>query len=155
MAAPVVGGAVALWLQACPTLTPRQVLDVISRTSRRSDSSLTYPNNDWGWGEIDVYRGLLDVLGISSNIPSLAEQPTPLRVTVSDGRLYLSSLPLHHSPLTLRLYTLTGQQRLSATVVPGSTDVSVVLPLLPSGVYALQVSGDSQCAGSALVRIER
>lgn len=57
MSSPIVGGIVALWLQLCPTLTPNDILEVIQMTSKRYDTSLSYPNNDYGWGEIDALEG--------------------------------------------------------------------------------------------------
>ena len=41
-------------------------MEVISRTSSHYDPSLTYPNNLYGHGQIDAYRGLLDILGIDA-----------------------------------------------------------------------------------------
>lgn len=58
MACPVAAGIVALWLQAMPTLTTEQVLEIIAATSNQYDHSLTYPNNYYGHGEIDAYAGL-------------------------------------------------------------------------------------------------
>lgn len=58
MSAPVVAGVVALWLQVCPTLTPSQVLDVISKTSHRPESDLSYPNPYYGYGVIDAAAGV-------------------------------------------------------------------------------------------------
>lgn len=58
MAAPVVAGVVALWLQACPTLSPDQIRDVISQTAVRKHTDMTYPNNEYGYGEIDAMAGL-------------------------------------------------------------------------------------------------
>lgn len=58
MAAPVVTGIVALWLQVCPTLTPDQIKDVIAHTATHYDESLTYPNNYYGWGQIDALAGV-------------------------------------------------------------------------------------------------
>lgn len=56
------GGAIALWLQAYPKLTPEDCLDVFSKTCTHYDSSLVYPNNLYGYGQIDVYEGLKEVL---------------------------------------------------------------------------------------------
>ena len=67
MACPVVAGTIALWLQAVPTLTREDIIGVFSRTCRKPDETLTYPNNVYGHGEIDAYRGLLDILGIDKN----------------------------------------------------------------------------------------
>ncbi len=57
MAAPVVSGIVAQWLQLCPTLTPEQVLDVIKNTSTQ-DQEVKYPNNTYGYGCINALEGL-------------------------------------------------------------------------------------------------
>lgn len=58
MATPVAAGIVALWLQACPTLTPEEVKDIIAQTAKHYDSSMPWPNNDYGYGEIDAEKGL-------------------------------------------------------------------------------------------------
>lgn len=57
MSAPVVGGIIALWLELCPTLTPEDILDVLAHTSTHYDASMPYPNNQYGFGEIDALRG--------------------------------------------------------------------------------------------------
>lgn len=62
MSAPVVGGIVALWLQLCPTLSPQDILQVIQATSRRYDPLLPYPNNEYGWGEINAMEGARYIL---------------------------------------------------------------------------------------------
>lgn len=58
MASPVVAGIIGLWLEECPTLTTEQVLDVIAHTSTHYDESLSYPNNQYGWGQIDAKAGI-------------------------------------------------------------------------------------------------
>lgn len=58
MACPVVAGIVALWLEECPTLTTDQIIDVIAHTSTHYDESLSYPNNQYGWGQIDAKAGI-------------------------------------------------------------------------------------------------
>ena len=58
MSSPVVAGIIALWLQHCPTLTPEQVKEIFAATARRRDTSLSYPNNIYGHGEIDAVAGL-------------------------------------------------------------------------------------------------
>lgn len=65
MACPVVAGVVALWLQACPTLTPDDVLHIIATTSTHYDATLTYPNNEYGYGQIDAVAGLRYIVATS------------------------------------------------------------------------------------------
>lgn len=58
MSCPIVSGVIALWLEICPTLTPEQIKDVFAHTCTHYDESLYYPNNYYGWGEIDALAGI-------------------------------------------------------------------------------------------------
>lgn len=57
MAAPVVAGIIALWLQLCPTLSTADIREVFAATCRRGTPLLPYPNNSTGYGEIDAEAG--------------------------------------------------------------------------------------------------
>ena len=87
MSAPVVAGAIALWLQADPTLTPADCLEIFSKTCTHYDTSLSYPNNLYGYGQIDVAAGLREVLRrktLGINTIGQKKEPTP-----NDNRIYL------------------------------------------------------------------
>ena len=58
MASPIVGGIIACWMQAFPRLTYQDVQEVIAATSRQPDPDLSYPNNFYGYGEINAEAGL-------------------------------------------------------------------------------------------------
>lgn len=60
MAAPFVTGAVALWLQANPRLTPDDVRSILSATARRDafTGDVADDDNLWGAGKVDVLAGL-------------------------------------------------------------------------------------------------
>ena len=148
MSCPAVAGAIALWLQAKPDLTPEEALQVIAHTSRRlSPATDTTKTNEYGYGEIDTYRGLLYLLGIDG-IEQISKSHTPLKVWYSDHRLFIGSSP---SAATLRLYSLSGRQ-LWTTVVPAcDQQQSFLLPNLASGIYAVQIEGAT--SGSTLIRM--
>lgn len=64
MAAPTVGGIIALWLQACPTLTLEQIKETIEATSYR----MQYEDPRWGAnGVIDACAGLKYILKLFSH----------------------------------------------------------------------------------------
>lgn len=151
-ASPAVGGAIALWLQANPRLTPTDVMGVIERTSTHPDPSITYPNNDYGYGQIDVYRGLLDILDVSA-IEGVSESLTPAIVTVTDGQLCISLGESAIADFSVRLYSLKGQLLLTQRLSKGQQTYHLPLPQLHSGVYALQIDGQQQVAGSSLIRL--
>lgn len=142
MAAPVVTGIVALWLQADPTLTPSRVKEVIAATAKHLDPALTYPNTVYGSGEIDAYAGLLKIL----NVTSVSNLSTHQADIALDGR----TLRVKGADMAnVTVYSLTGQVMLQTI----TTDGIVQLPQLPSGVYAVQVNADGRSLGSTLIRL--
>lgn len=154
MSAPVVGGAVALWLQACPDLTPEDVMGVIGRTARRLDNQSAVPNNMWGYGEIDVYGGLLDILGVSGISGVTARQPSAVRARISgDNRLYLSFDAVSDASVSVSVYSLKGVLLAEHSVKADAAECTVGLPILAEGVYVVRlVSADGRYSGSTLVR---
>lgn len=58
MSCPVVTGIIAQWLEACPTLTPEQVKEIFSATAIHRKTTLSYPNNEYGHGDINALAGL-------------------------------------------------------------------------------------------------
>ena len=91
MSAPVVTGAIALWLQADPTLTPADCLEIFAKTCSHYDTSLSYPNNLYGYGQIDVAAGLREVLrrkalGINTIGQKKVSEQYDNRIYLLDGR---------------------------------------------------------------------
>ena len=91
MSAPVVTGAIALWLQANPTLTPADCLEIFAKTCSHYDTSLSYPNNLYGYGQIDVAAGLREVLrrkalGINTIGQKKVSEQYDNRIYLLDGR---------------------------------------------------------------------
>lgn len=152
MSCPAVAGAIALWLQANPDLTPEEVMGILQRTCRQPDPSLSYPNNYYGYGEIDVYRGLLDILQVD-RIDAVSPSHTPSQIRVASGRLTISLAQPCANGFTLRIFTLDGRQRLACRLPSGQSVYSVDLPPLPTGIYAVQLDGSPEVSGSTLIRI--
>ena len=155
MSCPAVAGAIALWLQAKPDLTPQEVMDVIRRTSHHYDESLPWPNNEYGYGEIDVYRGLLYILGIDHIEETISQQHTAARIAVSGGELVIT-LP---EPLTasarIRLFTVGGRLQQDVRIPAGQSVYRLSLSTLPLGLYVLQLDGPSAIKGSTLIRKDK
>lgn len=151
MACPVVAGVIALWLQAKPDLTPEEALAVISRTSRRPDPSLSYPNNEYGYGEIDAYRGLLDILGLD-RVEGLSTTHTSATIRCVGDRLCVDLPSPQSVPLSLRVYSLDGRQVRHITIDAGQTSHQSFVGDWPAGIYAVQLDGPSAVRGSTLVR---
>jgi minor extracellular serine protease Vpr len=70
MAAPMVTGILALWLEAYPELNPTQALNLLKDNAYTDGFTGTIPSNGdntWGWGKVDAEYGLLD---LESKIPA-------------------------------------------------------------------------------------
>lgn len=153
MACPVVAGVIALWLQAKPDLTTQEVMEALSRTCRWPDTEQSYPNTEYGYGEIDAYHGLLYLLGID-NIEGVSHhQPACLRITIEGKQLYLHTDRLPTSPVRISIYTTGGTNVHRTTMQPDVLQSS--LPTLSAGLYAIQIdSDDPDFSGSQLVIIK-
>ena len=158
MATPAVGGAIALWLQAKPTLTPEEAMDVIAHTSSHYDESLSYPNNEYGYGQIDVYRGLLYILGIDGIEGLSQHQPKAVSILpIGQGQLQLrfeGNEGLSTPSFSIRIFNTSGQLVSSQSLTGGQEEYTIDLSSLPRGVYAVQVNTDQPATtGSTLVRL--
>ena len=150
MAAPVVAGVIALWLQAKPDLTPAQALEVIRLTSTHPESTLSYPNNIYGYGQIDAYRGLLEVLNLPVSIPELSQnQPQGVHFRVENRHLYADFGDIIPRRILFNIYSLDGRLMLTQS---GKSNID--LTALKTGVYAVQLTTDSKVTtGSTLIRL--
>lgn len=156
MASPIAAGVIALWLQACPTLTPHDVMHIISHTSRRVDPTLSYPNNLYGYGEINAYAGLLYILGIDGVTGISHSTPHDVAISpLSGGRLKLAFASQPSQSLTATVYSLSGNIIDSQSFMPTADSHVLQLPASASGVVVVQISGENQYQGSQLIRISK
>lgn len=154
MAAPVVAGVIALWLQANPRLTAKDVIEVFSRTCRQPEAELTYPNNEYGYGEIDAHRGLLDILGLNRIEGVSLHQPQLLHITQQDGQLRLTFDHQPSSELRIRIYSVSGALCLERHIQPQASEVLVSLPSLLRGLYVVQTDcRNNAYSGSQIIRM--
>lgn len=156
MSAPVVAGVIALWLQARQDLTPQEVREVMSRSCRHPEDQYDYPNNVYGYGEINAYRGLLEVLSLSDIEGISLHQPAGLQVVPDDGGLRLVFGGETPKPLRLSVYHLSGGCVHTCHLIADKPEVFVALPTVSPGIYVIQIdSPDKRLQGSALVRLQK
>ncbi len=154
MSAPCVAGAIALWLEANPDLTPEDVTEIFSRTCTRTDETLSYPNNYYGWGQIDVYAGMLCVLGMDGIEGVSSSPPRSADISARDGGIAVSfASPLRTSG-RVRVYSLSGRLLKSVSLTPGTENFTIAEDAGMKGVVLVQVDGDGRMTtGSVLLRM--
>ena len=149
MACPVVAGTIALWLQAKPDLTRDDIIGIFSRTCRKPEAELDYPNNKYGYGEIDAYRGLLDILGVTAIKEISQNEPHDATIWAQDGLLHVTFSELPSHPTDISIYTTGGARVYQTSVSASQQHVTLPLPTLGKGIYVVQLGK----SGSALIRI--
>lgn len=135
MATPAVTGILALWLQACPTLTLNDVREILDKTSVRSKMMGQIPNNAYGRGQIDAQAGLKLLLE-ANDIGKTSLFDVSTSNTAMSGYLYDSATHTvtTQGPKGIRLYSLEGQLMLS------SASRSLDITRLPVGIYVIRLA---------------
>ncbi len=154
MSSPIVAGTIVLWLQAKPDLTASDIRDVFAHTCKQIDDERIdgYPNNMYGYGEIDAYAGLLYILGITDSNNNISmTQPTSARLKLVEGTLFVfdvsSGLPIE-GEVVITIYTLDGKP------IANSYISTLNVSTLPKGIYVVQINSKQQSyTGSTLIRI--
>lgn len=155
MSSPAVGGIVALWLQACPSLSPTDVLSIIQQTSTRIGTATEHSDNACGYGSIDAYAGLLVALGLNG-IEELPQRHLQgVHVTAeNDHSLRIAIAEPSSRDIELAIYSVSGQKLMQQRIQAGTTQTTIDLPHIATGVYAISLrSSDPKLTGSTLIRL--
>lgn len=141
MSTPVVTGIVALWLEACPTLTPAQIKDIMRETAMQD--AFTTEADRAGFGKISAYEGLKAALRLAETtglVPAatagegitLLRQEDAWRVMVGESTPWI----------TVRLVSADGREafRCCRSGLRAGDEVSVPLSSRPRGIYVLETS---------------
>lgn len=151
MAAPVVTGIVALWLQAFPQLTTNNVKSIIANTaitqSPVSDPFLFYgttystpPNVKWGYGKIDALAGMqlieqalnVDTFDTTNNF-IVYPNPTSSKILIT-SKEYVS---------TYEIYNALGQKVQEGNFNTVLEQEELDLSALQNGMYILTLKADN------------
>jgi hypothetical protein len=142
MATPLVAGSLALWLEADPTLTVDEVLDIIAQTSDK-DEFVNDPNIDpvkWGAGKFNALEGLKMVLRNAGIGGIVADRDNRLLFSVAGTNRYNVCLA-GEKALNIAVYDLSGKTVKTLNVQ--GDEACVDLNGLAAGVYVLNVNGTS------------
>lgn len=160
MAAPVVSGIVALWLQAAPQLTTNDIKTIIANTSITSspvsDSFLFYgttfstpPNVKWGRGKIDAYSGIQFInqfLNIDTfdNSNSFVVHPNP-----TSSKIYITS---KEQVGTYQIFNALGQKVKEGSFNAVLDQQELDVTSLQNGLYILNLNSEKMNKSVKIVK---
>jgi subtilisin family serine protease len=140
MACPVAAGTIALWLQADPTLTTEDVMNVIKQTSVQDEVTMADPVKA-GAGKINALAGIKYILGLNS-VNSIAVDSADKMLVTSAGQNEWQVYVPGASAVKAALYSTSGQ--LVANVSANSDTAVINGNKLAKGIYILSANGKSQ-----------
>lgn len=142
MAAPMVTGIIALWLQANPNLTVAQIKTILQNTSITDSFTGTgsaIPNNTWGRGKINAYSGIqyinqflnVDTFDSTNNF-IVYPNPTSSKIFIT-SKEYVSSY---------EIYNTLGQKVREGSFNTVLEQEELDLTALQNGLYILNFKGE-------------
>lgn len=140
MSSPYMTGTAALWLEADPTLTAREIRDVAMTTARR-DSFIVNAKNQvqCGAGKLDVYAGLKKVLErVAASMKRIDADKQFMWRSTTGGYEFFSA---GATSLSATVYNMRGDVVMRSRMAGDSLALSTAS--LPHGVYAVSLSDGS------------
>jgi minor extracellular serine protease Vpr len=139
MSSPAVAGIVALLLEADPTLAPAEIKDILKATARTDNNTgIIPPGGDlrWGWGKVNAYKAVLDVLGITGMVemdlppPFIWPNPATSEVWV---RPALDGVPANWRVMDLYGRTIASGEHF------GDSPLVIAIMDWAAGIYVIQI----------------
>lgn len=157
MATPVVTGIIALWLEANPNISYDDIIEIFKKTAVRDDNfKKTVSNTDdkqwstsFGYGKIDAYVGLKEVLRLPNAIERINNSAAPVTIAKhSDSWSLLFNNAERFA--NIRILDMAGKtlEEHHFNALQQGEERHIQFGKLPAGAYLLNI----QTAGSNTTR---
>ncbi len=148
MSTPYAAGVFALWLQADPTLTSSEILEIAVSTASKDATDIDDPR--WGAGELDAYKGMKEVLSRASAGNIMSDNNGRLLVSDMGNREFAVTV-VGAAMMDASIYSVTGSKLVTVSGIGETVNINV--STLASGVYLLVVESDvAHCVERIVVR---
>ena len=147
MSTPYVTGVLATWLQANPNLTPDKV-KAIFQNSAINDSYtgdiLPNGNSTWGYGKIDAYNGLLEVIKQYTSIEDMPVLPQSIFMYSGNNKQFNFLFTQEDTNVKINVFNVNGQQVLAKNFneIAIKQEETIDLNGLPKGLYIVKITGN-------------
>ncbi len=151
MASPIAAGTIALWLEADPTLTIEEVIDIAKSTAIRDAGVMNSGSStQWGAGKLDALAGIKKVLS-STAIGAVSADGNENKslVMTSTGKNIYDIFVAGAPSLKAEIYSMNGTMAASATNI--GQELTINASSLSSGIYVIKVSTPNACFSRKLI----
>ncbi len=147
MSTPYVTGVLATWLEANPNLTPDKVKAIFQRTAINdlyTGEILPNGNNTWGYGKVDAFNGLLEVIKQYTSIEDMPVLPQSIIMYSGNNQQFNFLFTQEDTNVKINVFNVNGQQVLAKNFNEISCKQEETLDLngLPKGLYIVKITGN-------------
>lgn len=137
MATPAVAGAIALWLEADPTLTIDEVKEIAISTAVSDTYVAAGDPVQWGAGKFDAYAGLKEVIR-RAGVENITVEDARLMIAEKGSKQFEIFLG-NATEMNVTIYNIAGQPMLQQSCE--GDEILVDASNLNAGVYIISVNG--------------
>ncbi len=127
-------GAVAILCEADSSLNPTSLFNLILDNADRPPQGGPYPNNNYGWGRLNIYKALQNVLMISERKQFSITHPFMIKPNPNKGRIYFNE---RFIDCIIKLYDATGRLVMQEKYME-INDINIPASVI-NGVYFLRI----------------
>lgn len=147
MSTPYVTGVLATWLQADPNLTPDKVKAIFQKTAINDSYTgdiLPNGNSTWGYGKIDAYNGLLEVIKQYTSIEDMPVLPQSIFMYSGNNKQFNFLFTQEDTNVKINVFNVNGQQVLAKNFneISCKQEETIDLNDLPKGLYIVKITGN-------------
>jgi len=147
MSTPYVTGVLATWLQANPNLTPNEIKSIFQKTAINDSYTgdiLPNGNSTWGYGKIDAYNGLLEVIKQYTSIEDMPILPQSIFMYSGNNQQFNFLFTQEDTNVKINVYNVNGQQVLAKNFneISCKQEETIDLNGLPKGLYIIKITGN-------------
>ncbi len=156
MSSPAVSGIIALLLEANPTLSPQQVMNILSLSAITDSYTGVIPaggNNTWGAGKVNAYKAMqLVLMGVGIYHPTEMPIECLLYPNPNNGNYAIEYVGDKTETLQLTITNINGQTLISKNwnVITGHNTQQIDLSQHAQGIYFTKITSSK---GSTTIKI--
>lgn len=137
---PVLAGVISLMLEVNPDLSATEIKTILQETARQDNFTGNTPNNEWGYGKLDVLAAIDRVYNIVNTKDDVNALNADFEISPNPASqlIQISSKSALQQAMEISLFNPNGQLLKSTRFEMGQNRLSMDLSDLPAGLYVIK-----------------